>query len=457
MALTDAVVRQSKTTGKDYTLNDAEGLVLFVTGRGAKKWHFRFTWMGKQQRVAIGSYPEISLKDAREQRDDLRAQAARGVDPRVHRLQRKAAELAAPMNTFEAVFKAWREFKALSLKTGRQSTLSQIDRIFDKDVLPWLGKLSVFDIDNPHLLDVLRRIERRKAFTTAEKVRTWLNQMFRYAMVEKGLRYNPASDLDIVAAPKPPVSNNPFLRMEELTPFLQTLRSYGGQETTRMGLRLLMLTGVRTGELRLAVPEQFDLERGLWIIPPVIVKQLQLKLRREGKTIPPYIVPLSQQAIQIVRALIDEHARRPAQHYLLAHSSRLKERISENTLNGALHRMGYADRLTGHGIRATISTALNELGYPKEWIEVQLSHSDPNKIRAAYNHADYVEPRRMMMQDWADRLDAWERGEPVIRPAAPAALPPSMAEIESYLRMLSLGGGLPRVLQGATAWSSAIG
>lgn len=142
--------------------------------------------MSKQQRVAIGSYPEMSLKEAREQRDDLRAQVARGVDPRIHRLQVKAAELAAPLNTFATVFKTWRDFKALSLKTGRQSTLSQIDRIFAKDVLPWLGKLSIFDIDNPHLLDVLRRIERRKAFTTAEKVRTWLNQLFRYAMVEKG-------------------------------------------------------------------------------------------------------------------------------------------------------------------------------------------------------------------------------------------------------------------------------
>lgn len=447
MALTDAVARQAKTTGKDYTLNDADGLVLFVTGRGAKKWHFRFTWMGKQQRVAVGSYPEMSLKEAREQRDDLRAQVASGVDPRVHRQQTKAAELAAPLNTFATVFKEWRDFKALSLKTGRQSTLSQIDRIFDKDVLPWLGNFSIFDIDNPHLLDVLRRIERRKAFTTAEKVRTWFNQLFRYAMVEKGLRYNPAGDLDIVAAPKPPVSHNPFLRMDELPAFLQTLRSYGGQEPTKMGLRLLLLTGVRTGELRQAVPEQFDLERGLWIIPPVIVKQLQVRLRREGKSIPPYIVPLSQQAISIVRELIDEYARRPAQHYLLAHRNRLKERISENTLNGALHRMGYAERLTGHGIRATISTALNELGYPKEWIEVQLSHADPNKIRAAYNHADYVEQRRMMMQDWADRLDDAERGRLVTQPVLPLAVPHSMEGIESYLRLL-VQGRLPHPVEG---------
>jgi len=127
MALTDAVVRQAKITGKDYTLTDADGLILFVSGKGAKKWHFRFTWLGKQQRIALGSYPEMPLKAAREERDGLRAQIARGVDPRIHRLQSKVATLAAPVQTFAAVFKVWRDFKALSLKTGRQSTLSQIE------------------------------------------------------------------------------------------------------------------------------------------------------------------------------------------------------------------------------------------------------------------------------------------------------------------------------------------
>lgn len=410
MALTDAVIRQAKTTGKAYTLNDSDGLLLFVSRKGAKKWHFRFSWQGTQQRLAMGAYPELSLKDARIERDGLRAQVARGVDPRVYRLQSRAAELAAPMNTFAAVCKEWRDFKALSLKPGRQSTLSQIDRIFPKDVLPRLGQFSIFDVDNPHLLDVLRRIERRKAFTTAEKVRTWLRQMFRYAMVEKGLRYNPANDLDIVAAPKPPVCHNPFLRMNEMPTFLRALSDYGGSEVTKLGLRLLLLTGVRTGELRQATPDQFDMERGLWIIPPVVVKQLQVKLRREGKDVPAYVVPLSRQAIEIVDYLLRQQALRPAQRYLLAHRSDLKQRVSENTLNGALRRMGYADRLTGHGIRATISTALNELGYPKEWIEVQLSHVDPNQVRAAYNHAAYVEQRRGMMQDWADRLDVWGDG-----------------------------------------------
>jgi len=147
-------------------------------------------------------------------------------------------------------------------------------------------------------------------------------------------------------------------------------------------------------------------ESGLFFcLPTAQVKQLQVWLRRKGSTVAPYIVPLSRQAITMVQHLIEQHTHRPAQHYLLPQTSNLKQRISENTLNGALHRMGYANRLTGHDIRATISTALNELSYRKEWIEVQLSHVDPNQVRAAYNHAAYVEQRRQIMQDWADLLD----------------------------------------------------
>ncbi len=340
MALTDTAVRQARTTGKDYTLNDAHGLLLFVSAKGKKKWHFRFTWMGQQQRIAIAPYPEVGLKEARMRRDELRAHLANGVDPRVHLRQAEKKALAAATHTFQAVFQSWRDFKSLSLKAGRQSTLSQINRIFAKDVLPWLDTLSIFDVTPAHLLEVLRKIERRHALTTAEKVCTWFNQMFRYAMVEMGLPANPASDLDIVAVPKPPVSHNPFLRMEELAAFLRTLRNYRGFKTTRQGIQLLFLTGVRTGELHSARPEQFDLDGGLWTIPAVIVKQLQLKMRKEGKAVPPYVVPLSTQAIAIVRDLLDAQARRPAQRYLLPNRNDPKEPISENTLNGALRRMG---------------------------------------------------------------------------------------------------------------------
>ncbi len=243
----------------------------------------------------------------------------------------------------------------------------------------------MYEIKRPDLLDVLEKIEKRHAFTTAEKCRTWLHQVFRYAWVKvPDLEQSPASDLDVVAAPKPPVTHNRFLRMGELPELLHKLREYKGKLQTQLGLRLLLLTGVRTGELRLATPDQFHLDQGLWIIPPEVVKQLQLEMRKDRKLptdIPPYIVPLSVQAQEIVSYLIEE--RRPAQKYLLTHRSELAERISENTLNTALQRMGYTRQLTGHGIRATISTALNEIGYPKVWVDAQLSHSDPDKVSAS--------------------------------------------------------------------------
>ncbi|MFL6531883.1 MAG: tyrosine-type recombinase/integrase, partial [Pseudomonas sp.] len=359
MALSEMTVRHARITGTDYTLGDSDGLTLNVTARGGKVWLFRYYWAGKQKRMSLGSYPQIGLKEARTRRDDARALVAQGINPYEHRKQQRLAVRFATEHTFEAVFNQWVDFRRLSLKEGRQSTLSQILRIFNKDVLPILGGRSIYDINRHDLLDLLSRIEQRKALTTAEKCRTWFNQLFRYALVKiEGLEHNPASDLDVVALPKPPVTHNPFLRMDELPALMAALRNYGGASQTRLGLRLLLLTGVRTGELRLATPDQFDLEKRLWVIPAEVVKQLQLAMRKPGKqtqNVPPYIVPLSVQALEIVRHMLDQVV--PAQRYLFAHRSDLSKRISENTLNGALRRMGYADQLTGHGMRATISTA----------------------------------------------------------------------------------------------------
>lgn len=367
MALSDLAVRQAKATGKAYTLPDLDGLSLAVTAAGGRTWHFRYYWAGKQKRMSLGTYPEVTLREARSLRDEARALLAKGTNPRVHRKQKRTAVRLADENTFEAVYRKWLKHRGLSLKEGRQTTLSILPRIFDKDVLPALGKRSVYEIKRPDLLEVIAKIEKRKALSVAEKVRTWFNQLFRYALViVPGLEQNPASDLDVVALPLPPVNHNPFLRMAELPKLLQRLRSYRGRRQTQLGLRLLLLTGVRTGELRQATPDQFDLDRGLWIIPPDVVKQLQLdmrKKRQQPKDIPPYIVPLSIQAMEIVRHLLDEF--KPAQRHLFRHDSDLKKRISENTLNGALKRMGYQERLTGHGIRGTMSTALNEIGYPR--------------------------------------------------------------------------------------------
>ena len=156
MALTDTVVRQAKADRKDYALHDNDGLSLYVTARGGKSWHFRFSWAGKQPRISLGTYPEISLREARERRDECRALVAKDIDPRMHRRTQRAAAICAAENTFEVMFQSWRAFKAMSLKTGRQSTLSQIDRIFGKDVLPTLRNLSIFEIKRQDLLEILR-------------------------------------------------------------------------------------------------------------------------------------------------------------------------------------------------------------------------------------------------------------------------------------------------------------
>ena len=413
MALSDFTVRQAKVTGKDYTLSDFDGLSLAVSATGSKSWHFRYYWAASQKRMSLGTYPEVSLREAREARDQARTLLAKGINPRIDRKRKRQAVRLAAENSFHAVYLLWLAHRKLELKEGRQSTLSQIQRIFKKDVLPRLGEMSIFDVRRPDLLEVLAKIEARRAHTIAEKVRTWFSQMFRFALVKvHGLEQNPAADLDVVAVPKPPVANNPFLRLPELPEFLCKLRRYRGQLTTQLGIRFLLLTGVRTGELRYAEPSQFHLDRGLWIIPPEVVKQLQNDMQKNGKRpqdIPPYVVPLSAQAIEIARYLLEQV--KPAQRHLLAHRSDLKKTISENTLNQAIGRMGYKGLLTGHGLRGTISTALNEIGYPKVWVDAQLSHADPNKVSATYNHALYVEPRRHMMQDWADRVDLLEQGQ----------------------------------------------
>lgn len=413
MALSDFAVRQAKPAATAYSLADGDGLALYVAPTGGKSWHFRYYWQEKQKRISFGSYPEIGLREARARRDEARSLLARGINPLIERKRQRLAVQQAAEHSFESVFALWHAHRSLSLRHGRQTALSQVERMFAKDVLPILGKLSIYDVRRDHLLDTLGKIERRGALSVAKKIRIWFNQMFRFALVKvPALESNPAADLDVVARPLPPVRNNPFLRLEELPAFLQRLRRYRGRLQTQLGLRFLFLTGVRTGELRGATSDQFHLDEGLWVIPPESVKQLQLTMRKQRKRpqdIPPYVVPLSAQALEIVRYLLARMA--PGQRYLFHHDSNPRKRISENTLNAALKRMGYEDRLTGHGIRGTISTALNEIGYPLNWVDAQLSHADPHRTSAAYNHARYVEPRRRMMQDWADRLAMLEQGQ----------------------------------------------
>lgn len=409
MALTEVTLRNLKPQSKTYTVNDFDGLSVCVDPNGSKLWHFRFSWQGKQPRISLGKYPEVGLKQARVKRDEYRSLIANGIDPR---LQKRRVEQAGGEKklTFEMFVPKWVELKFKKLgedaPDSRNTTRTQIQRYLKKDILPVLGIIPINEIKRSDVLQVLQRIESRGALSIAEKIRTWLNEIFRHAMVEGLIDSNPASDMDIVALPKPPVSNNPHLEMAELPALLAALAKYPGDIQTKLALKLLLLTGVRPGELRFSRPEHFDLENAIWSIPAEKVKQLKRKVRNEGKDIPPYIVPLSTQALKVVQELLSMCYKN--QPYLLRGRIKPNKPVCENTLNLGFRRLGYEGRLTSHGVRGTLSTALNELDYDEKWIESQLSHQDPNKSRRAYNHAKYIRQRRKMMQDWADRLDAWE-------------------------------------------------
>ncbi len=278
--------------------------------------------------MTLGAYPEISLKEARELREAARAQVARGIHPQKHRKQELLVKRLAEDRRFQGVFDQWLSHRSRTLQPGRQSTLGQIERIFRRDILPTLAKRSIYEITQADLLQVLGKIEAREVLTTAEKCRSWLRQLFRFAMVKvPGLEKNPAQDLAVAALPKPPVAHNPFLQIADLPDLLQALRSYQGSPAVQMALRLLLLTGVRTGELRRATRDQFDLDRELWTIPAVHVKQLHAKMHKKGlgpQDIPPYLIPLPTQAREIALQLIE--AMRPAQRYLLTHRSDLKKK-----------------------------------------------------------------------------------------------------------------------------------
>lgn len=409
MLLSDTAVRQAKPQQKQYSLCDGRGLSLQVPACGSKRWDFRFQWHGRTQRLALGTYPEIALKDARALREEARSLVARGLDPRLH-LSAKQHEDPEMGASFGAVFVRWYAHKAKRLTNARQGTLAQIDRIFKKDLIPSLGNLLVPQVRRIDLVTVIRRIEKRNALSTAEKCRGWLREMFRFAIAEGLLDQNPASDLGILAEPQPPVRHHPFLRLADLPDFMIKMMTFPGTLQIELALRLLLLTGVRTIELRMAMPEQFDLGNALWTIPASGVKQLQRAVRTHNNEVPPYLVPLSRQAVEIVRQLIRMKLKR--QRYLLRGRDDQQKSISEATLNAALHRMGYKGLLTGHGLRATLSTALNELNYEPRWIEAQLSHADHNLVRGSYNHAEYVPQRRDMMQAWADLLEGYQQPRP---------------------------------------------
>lgn len=386
MLLTDIQIRRAKAQDKAYTLNDGNGLSLLIEPNGSKGWRFRYRFAGKPKMISFGLYSDISLADARKKRDEARAQVANSINPSDARKAEKIALQHSHANTFEAIAKEWHTSK---LPTWTPEYADTVMRGFDNNVFPYIGKRPIDQITPLELLAVLQRIEKRGALELTGKIRRRCGEVFRYAVVTGRATYNPAPDL-ASALNRPKNGHYPFLTESELPEFIQALDNYKGSKLTKYATQLLMLTGVRTIELRAAEWSEFDLDNALWEVP-----KERMKKRR------PHLVPLSTQALAILEKL-----KVLTGNYKLVFPGRndAGKPMSEASINKVIKMLGYHGRATGHGFRHTMSTILHEKGYNSAWIETQLAHVDKNSIRGTYNHAQYLEGRREMLQWYGDTI-----------------------------------------------------
>lgn len=396
MALTDTALRTAKPRDKLYRLADAQGLCIEVTPSGGKLWRLRYRFDGKAKMLSLGIYPAITLAQARERREAARKMLAQGVDPSAHKQQEKTAA-AAQVLTMELLAREWYDYNR---PRWAPATSSKVLQYLESDIFPVIGRQPASEVQRPELVELVRKIEKREAFNVARKVRQWLSQIFRFGLAKGVVPGNPATDLDVVAAHAPRTRHHPHVSEGELPELLERLETAQCDITSKIAIRLLALTAVRPGELRLAPWSEFDLDAATWTIPAA-----RMKARR------PHIVPLPRQAVALLRALHELTGTYP-----LAFPGRNNRTrpMSENTVNKALSTMGYEGRQTGHGFRHLLSTSLNSRGYNRDWIERQLAHGDQDSIRDTYNHANYLEQRRGMMQTWADSIDALCSGANVV-------------------------------------------
>ncbi|HEI8689073.1 TPA: tyrosine-type recombinase/integrase [Proteus mirabilis] len=384
MPLTDIQIRKANPKEKPYTLNDGNGLSLLVEPNGSKGWRFRYRFAGKPKMISLGVYGQVTLAEARKKRDEAKKQLAENINPSDARKSEKIALRYATENTFYAVAMEWHSSKCSTWSDGYAS---EILRCFENDIFPYIGKRPIDQIAPLELLAVLQKIEKRGALEQANKIRRRCGEVFRYAVITGRVKYNPAPDL-AGAMNKPETKHFPFLREDEIPDFVKALNNYQGSKITKYATQLLMLTGVRTVELRLAEWSEFDFDNAIWEIP-----KERMKKRR------PHLVPLSPQVIAILNEL-----KVITGYYPLLFPGRndVRKPISEASINKVIEKIGYKGRLTGHGFRHMMSTILHEKGFDSAWIELQLAHVDKNSIRGIYNHALYLEGRTKMMFQYSD-------------------------------------------------------
>lgn len=397
MPLTDIAVRNAKPDkSKTLRLKDDRGLYLEISPAGGKWWRLRYWIGGKENRLSLGVYPDVSLKDARERRDEARRQIANGIDPAQLR-KAESAEAQTDKQTFELVAREW---FAKHLHTWTEHTAKTIISRLEKDVFPYLGAKPIREITTPELLTVIRRIESRGAVETARRDLQKCSQIFRYAVATGRSERNIV--VDIQGAIPPPTKRHfaSIHEPKEIGKLLKAIDGYKGSFVTRCALKFAPLTFVRPGELRHAEWAEIDLENAEWRLPAA-----RMKMREK------HIVPLSKQAVDILHELFPITG---SSRYVFPGERSFARPMSENTVLAALRRMGYAKgEMTGHGFRSMASTVLHEQGWPSDVVERQLAHGDRNKIRASYNFAQHLAERRKMMQAWADYLEELKQCEQI--------------------------------------------
>lgn len=394
--LTDSALKVAKAKDKAYKLTDGQGLYLEVMPTGSKLWRLKYRFAGVEKRLALGAYPAMPLQQARQKRDEARKLLAEGIDPGEQKKAVKQAQKAEGQ-TFETLAREWFAYNA---PLWADSTAYKAKLYLENDLLPVIGMRPVSAITRPELVELVRKVEARGTLNAAGKIRQWLHQIFRYGLARGVVETNPATDLDVVAAPAKAARHHPHVSFAELPELLGKLDAANINTLTRCAIRLLALTAVRPGELRAAPWSEFNLDAAVWTIP-----KERMKARRA------HVVPLPRQAVSILRQLQEITGQYPL---VFAGQQNPDRPMSENTVNKALRIMGYQDRQTGHGFRHLLSTELNGRGYNRDWIERQLAHGDNNEIRDTYNHATYLEQRRQMMQDWADSIDGICSGANVV-------------------------------------------
>jgi integrase len=399
--LTEGQLRALRLPVKDYKLSDGGGLYLYVMVKGYRWWRYLFRFDGRPRQLSLGVYPQVSLKEARERRDEARRLVAQGIDPIRHRRSAERKRLS----TFEDVATEW-----LTERTGTWSAeyAQNVQRMFRLNIFPWIGTIPVAALHAADVLECLKRVQKRGALETAHRIRANCSMVMRYAVATRRADRNPIVDLQ---GALPPVRTRHHPSITEPVKIAALLRAIHGYRSKSVvvgaALRFAPLVFVRPGELRGADWSEFDLDEAEWRIPAE-----RMKMRVQ------HIVPLSRQSVEILRDLKNFSG----PNGLAFPSIRtFIVPMSENTVNAALRKLGYtSEEMTGHGFRSMASTLLNEWGWNRDAIERQLAHSEQNGVRAAYNYAEHLPLRRKMMQAWADYLDALRiSGKPVKFPAVP--------------------------------------